>query len=400
MSWVKAAQTLKPEMMEELIKQLVQSNALLQAAHTDQQETNRLLAVATQAAITEQKEFSLRIHNQIQSLAERTPSMENVSAVRKRVQAALQKMTAEDDVETFLKVFERLAEHEGLPKDQWAVVLAPFLTGDPQKAYFDLSAAEAQQYRRLKTEILARLGVTVALRARRIHAWEFKVDKPVRSQIYDLVHLTRMWLQPEITNPAQMVERVVVDRFVRALPMPIQRFAGRADPKDIDELVALVERFLSTEDFLRSAVTKISPPPRSQKSTTFAKSSSGPRGKKEEVQAIENHTMQRIKRPNLPSEVRQDWGPVLCWRCHEPGHMVASCPLNQEPMDCGFSRRQSLVATPGGSPQQTVETEKQVCVITVDGCKMTALLDSGSLVTLVYAALVNPQKVKQQLMGV
>lgn len=84
-----------------------------------------------------------------------------------------------------------------------------------------MCAAEAWQYRSLKTEIVARLGVTMALRVQRVHVWQFKVDKPVRYQMYDLIHLTQMWLQPEVTTPAQIVERVVVDHFVRALPVPI-----------------------------------------------------------------------------------------------------------------------------------------------------------------------------------
>lgn len=69
--------------------------------------------------------------------------------------------------------------------------------------------------------------------------------------MYDLIHLTWMWLQPEVVTQAQILERVAVDHFARALPTPIQRFAGRADPKDANELVALVERYLCTEDFLR-----------------------------------------------------------------------------------------------------------------------------------------------------
>ena len=50
------------------------------------------------------------------------------------------------DVEAFLATFERTAEREGWPQDQWAGLIAPFLTGDPQKAYFDLPPDDAKDY--------------------------------------------------------------------------------------------------------------------------------------------------------------------------------------------------------------------------------------------------------------
>ena len=67
----------------------------------------------------------------------------------------LTKQTSEDDVEAFLEVFERTAEREGWTEDWWAHILAPFLTGDAQRAYQDLGAREAADYTTLKEAILA-----------------------------------------------------------------------------------------------------------------------------------------------------------------------------------------------------------------------------------------------------
>ncbi|XP_073488873.1 uncharacterized protein [Aquarana catesbeiana] len=50
----------------------------------------------------------------------------------------LQKMTPADDVEAYLTTFERVTVWEGWQKEQWTGLLAPFVTGELQNAYFDL----------------------------------------------------------------------------------------------------------------------------------------------------------------------------------------------------------------------------------------------------------------------
>ena len=62
----------------------------------------------------------------------------------------LTKLGPEDDVEAYLKNFERTAWREEWPEDQRAHILAPFLTGPAQQASQDLPPEQASQYRVLK----------------------------------------------------------------------------------------------------------------------------------------------------------------------------------------------------------------------------------------------------------
>ncbi|XP_053317655.1 afamin-like [Spea bombifrons] len=65
-------------------------------------------------------------------------------------------MTAVDDIEAYLLAFERTTEREGS-------ILTQFLSGEPWKAYYDLEPTQASDSRKLKDEILERLGVTSAV---------------------------------------------------------------------------------------------------------------------------------------------------------------------------------------------------------------------------------------------
>ncbi|KAM9326850.1 SCAN domain-containing protein 3-like [Gastrophryne carolinensis] len=167
-----------------------------------------------------------------------------------RANQYLQKMTPADDVEAFLATFERTATREAWPRESWAGLVAPFLIGEAQKAYYDLEPAAAQDFNKLKAEILARLGVTIAVRAQRVHQWTYNVGKPPRSQMFDLVHLTRKWLQPEVLSAPDVVQRVVMDRYLRALPPALRKWVSHGDPKSADQLVDLVERYSTAEELL------------------------------------------------------------------------------------------------------------------------------------------------------
>ncbi len=75
----------------------------------------------------------------------------------------LPKMSAHDDVESYLMMFEAIATQEGWPREEWARVLAPLLTGEPQRAYFSTQPMLRESYDELRREIMARVGLSPSL---------------------------------------------------------------------------------------------------------------------------------------------------------------------------------------------------------------------------------------------
>ncbi|KAM5158217.1 uncharacterized protein ACMZJ9_009478 [Mantella aurantiaca] len=231
--------------MEELLKQMVTANLQMQQAHL-QAQAHQEEMIALQSAQLEVQQ------NQLSALAEQVrsavaPSNQGTG----KPSSYLQKLTPHDDVEAYLTTFERTAERETWPQDQWAGILAPFLTGEPQRAYCNLPVAVAEDYTMLKGEILARLGVTTTVRAHRVHDWPFHPDRSPQSQMHDLLQLATKWLQPEQLTGTQIVERVAMDRYLRALPEALQRWVSLEDPNTLTQLVELVERYQVTEELQR-----------------------------------------------------------------------------------------------------------------------------------------------------
>ena len=67
-------------------------------------------------------------------------------AARDAPTSRLTKLGPDDDVEAYLETFERTAQRENWPVEQWAHIVAPFLTGPAQQAYQDLPVETARQY--------------------------------------------------------------------------------------------------------------------------------------------------------------------------------------------------------------------------------------------------------------
>ncbi|KAK0146219.1 hypothetical protein N1851_014481 [Merluccius polli] len=162
----------------------------------------------------------------------------------------LNKMTADDDVEAFLEVFERAARHEGRPPEDWARVLAPLLTGEAQRAYQDLAPRDADNYALLRHAILSGQEYSLPARAQRFHAWRYNPALPARPQVAALFRLGRRWLE-EGDEPG-ITKRVVVDRCVRALPPDAMRYAAQTAHNTVEGLVSLLENHQVTQEMCRA----------------------------------------------------------------------------------------------------------------------------------------------------
>ncbi|XP_039632302.1 uncharacterized protein LOC120543332 [Polypterus senegalus] len=69
-----------------------------------------------------------------------------------------------DDIESYLGIFERTATWNQWQQTEWASILAPYLKGPAQRAYYDLPKEEAANYDLLKVEILGRYDIRTSTR--------------------------------------------------------------------------------------------------------------------------------------------------------------------------------------------------------------------------------------------
>lgn len=154
----------------------------------------------------------------------------------------LTKLCNLDNIEAYLHTFGVVANLESWDRQVWARLLAPFLTGEAQQAYFSLTHPESGDYSAVKREILARVGLSLICAAQRFWTWTYEEKVPVRVQVTRLSRIAHLWLLVDEPSAAQVAEKVMVDYLFCALPRRYRNPVGRRNPNSLAELVEAVER--------------------------------------------------------------------------------------------------------------------------------------------------------------
>nr|XP_056721866.1 zinc finger and SCAN domain-containing protein 23-like [Euleptes europaea] len=149
-----------------------------------------------------------------------------------------------DDAKAFLASFEQVAEACQWPRDEWVTQLLPALSGEVEQAFFSLEVRDREDYGKVKAAILR--GDAICREKLRQCFWrlcyrEAAGPRGMYSQLQELCH---RWLKVEQHSKEQILELLILERFLTILPLEIQRWVRECDPETCSQAVALAEEFL------------------------------------------------------------------------------------------------------------------------------------------------------------
>ncbi|XP_073719441.1 uncharacterized protein [Misgurnus anguillicaudatus] len=298
----------------------------------------------------------------------------------RKPQDYLTKMTREDDVETYLDIFEKTAQRERWPRADWANLILPLLTGEAQKACRDLTIHEATNYDVVKRAILAQYGLSLPAKAQRIHSWEYHATLPARAQVTSLTRMVRSWLEEGDGPPA--VERVVIDRCIRGLPADAKKYVAQQGPQNVDTLIALIENHQVTVSLLK---------PEGNKTLTWkSRQEREPPKKYPEVTQAKPLRAQGNWKDEKPL---RNPVPFRCFTCGREGHLARECPGREELMPTASASESSRLPCHFLTTCWAHERAAAPKIpVKIGGHDTEALIDSGSMVTLIRPEYAGPTR--------
>ena len=294
-------------------------------------------------------------------------------------QLKLTKLTAAEDIEAYLKTFERMMEVYRVNKDRWAFKLAPQLTGRAQQAYAALNGEDAADYDEVKKAILRRYNISEETYRTRFRSEQRKegegyVELSLRQQDW-----LRKWMDNCGTLEAVM-EKILIEQLLESMPTDLRIWVAERKPGSGREAAVLADDYLQARERAGKPTLPRSTYGKQKVETrkchnckqeghlawSCPRRSSPPEDEKEDTE----------KKPTGSGGKKDGFGrAVKCYNCGGQGHISSHCP--DKALFCG-----------GGTGRSEYRTG-----VVEDNEVRDILLDTGCSRTMVRRDLVPEDKI-------
>ncbi|XP_073801140.1 uncharacterized protein [Danio rerio] len=135
-----------------------------------------------------------------------------------------------DDMENYLRRFERLAQTWQWPKEQWSCRLVPLLTGRALEAYLAMDEVSADNYLQLKDSLLQKFNVSAESYRQRFRAASTPEGESPTETYYRLKHLYQRWIRPDIHSVEEIGEQIILEQLLRVMKPEARIWVKQHEP--------------------------------------------------------------------------------------------------------------------------------------------------------------------------
>ena len=198
------------------------------------------MAEEEKALMREQMEMLTRLVGESRQMEE---TRTNVSQGSKEGEVKLVKLTVQDDIGSYLIMFERVMRAYEVKENWSAVKLAPQLTGKAQQAYAAMRAEDAGTYKLLKEAILCRYDISDETYRQRFREMVKKEDKTVSELAVRLDDLLQKWTK-DCKTVAEVRDLMVCEQLLNVLPRDLKIWVSERKPKMSTEAADMADNYV------------------------------------------------------------------------------------------------------------------------------------------------------------
>ncbi|KAK0132477.1 Zinc finger and SCAN domain-containing protein 12 [Merluccius polli] len=171
----------------------------------------------------------------------------------------MQPYREDKDIEHYLTTIEIIALACQWPREDWALHLAPLLTGKARAAYVAMDIEETMEYVKVKNAVLQKYQINAE--SYRVRFQFSKVEdeetpKELQARLRDLYD---KWMNPKVKSKEQIGDAIIMEQFLRILNPELHTWVKERNPATSKEAAEMAETFLAAR---RTSKAFSSPNPR------------------------------------------------------------------------------------------------------------------------------------------
>ncbi|KAK0145445.1 Retrovirus-related Pol polyprotein from transposon 297 [Merluccius polli] len=221
-----------------------------------------------------------------------------VASTRKHI--ALVPPFRESEVDSYFSAFERIAAALSWPKEFWSLLLQCKLIGKAQEVCASLSIEDSLDYNILKKTVLQAYELVPEAYRQKFRNSEKAANQTYVEFVRDKSVLFDKWCQAcNVKSMVEMRELILVEEFKKCSPERIVVYLNEQKETSVAKAAVLADEFILTHKSVFSVPSPRVLPERKKRSPKLSRKSTLP----------------------AAGESRE------CFYCHEPGHLIALCPV-------------------------------------------------------------------------
>ncbi|XP_071964120.1 uncharacterized protein [Antedon mediterranea] len=315
-----------------------------------------------------------------------------------------------DDLDAYLKRFERYATSQEWKESEWPVNLSALLTGKALEVYYRLSSAEANDYKLLKLALLKRFQLTADGFRHKLRTAKPKHGESGLQFAARLSNYLDRWIDlAEGEKTFQGLKDLLLrEQFTDGCGKDLALFLRERQPKTIQAMAEIAEQYLEARGGLFGKPIEFkqkepNSPQLSSNNVPSTSSAQSPSSFRSPTCFI-CHRVGHLARNCRVSTMYKPNSPPKCYRCLKTGHIARNCRQDanscaglstspQKESDCQKCTKQheckakKEIPDVGASMVTKMSESLNQCCINDDGDRVT--LQCGHCLPIMTAALNN-----------
>lgn len=280
-----------------------------------------------------------------------------------------------EDLECFIRTFERVAEVQKWEEEELAPRLAALLKGRAREVYSLMSDEDSKDFDKLKETLLFRFKLTADEYRKRFRTAKKQPGESTQEFATKLELYLQRWQEMAKKNKTyeDLKDLILMEKFIEAIPFDQARFVLQSSPATITEAVEKALVF-ETAKYTAQSTHELTKPRKDDKMKSGAVKNEPKSG----------GTVNKLTRPQERERV-----PNTCFKCHEPGHIARYC----KKFNCSTVKLQGESSKEEMKPSTlckscTLLPFSPECEVLVEGRRTLGMRDTGSSISIVQSSLV------------